>query len=93
MGRGAIVIGLAAVIIGEVIFGKFASKRKAAFAWTMAAVVCGSVIYYMVYQLVLWLKFPSEDMKLLTAVVVAAFLAIPYLKEKSSVKKGGAKHE
>jgi putative ABC transport system permease protein len=93
MGRGAIVIGLAAVIIGEVIFGKFASKRKAAFAWTMAAVICGSVIYYMVYQLVLWLKFPSEDMKLLTAVVVAAFLAIPYLKEKSSVKKGVAKHE
>ena len=88
MGRGAIVIGLAAVIIGEVIFGKFASKKKAAFAWTMGAVVCGSVIYYMVYQLVLWLKFPSEDMKLLTAVVVGVFLAIPYLKEKRSVKKG-----
>ncbi len=93
MGRGAIVIGLAAVIIGEVIFGKFASKRKAAFAWTMGAVVCGSIIYYMVYQFVLWLKFPSDDMKILTAAVVATFLAIPYLKEKSSVKKGAAKHE
>ena len=90
MGRGAIVIGLAAVIIGEVIFGKFAAKRKAAFAWTMAAVACGSVIYYMVYQVVIWLKLPSEDLKLLTAVVVAAFLSIPYLKEKKSVKKGVA---
>ncbi len=88
MGRGAIVIGLAAVIIGEVIFGKFVSKRRAAFAWTMGAVVFGSVIYYMVYQLVLWLKFPSEDMKLLTAVVVAFFLAIPYLREKKSSAKG-----
>lgn len=64
MGRGAIVIGLAAVIIGEVLFGKFASKRKLAFAFTLASVILGAVIYYMVYQFVLWLKMPSEDMKL-----------------------------
>ena len=82
MGRGAIVIGLAAVIIGEVLFGKFASKRKLAFAFTLASVILGAVIYYMVYQFVLWLKMPSEDMKLFSAIVVAIFLAIPYLKEK-----------
>ncbi len=87
MGRGAIVIGLAAVIIGEVAFGKFAAKRKAAFAWTLCAVILGAVIYYMVYQFVLWLKMPSEDMKLLSAVVVAVFLAIPYLKDLRTQKK------
>ncbi|MBO7334008.1 MAG: ABC transporter permease [Lachnospiraceae bacterium] len=87
MGRGAIVIGLAAVIIGEVAFGKFAAKRKAAFAWTLCAVILGAVIYYMVYQFVLWLKMPSEDMKLLSAVVVAVFLAIPYLKDLRAQKK------
>ena len=88
MGRGAIVIGLAAVIIGEVLFGKFASKRKLAFAFTLASVILGAVIYYMVYQFVLWLKMPSEDMKLFSAIVVAIFLAIPYLKEKRTLRKG-----
>ena len=91
MGRGAIVIGLAAVIIGEVLFGKFASKRKLAFAFTLASVILGAVIYYMVYQFVLWLKMPSEDMKLFSAIVVAIFLAIPYLKEKSTLRKGASK--
>ena len=91
MGRGAIVIGLAAVIIGEVLFGKFASKRKLAFAFTLASVFLGAVIYYMVYQFVLWLKMPSEDMKLFSAIVVAIFLAIPYLKEKRTLRKGASK--
>lgn len=91
MGRGAIVIGLAAVIIGEVLFGKFASKRKLAFAFTLASVIQGAVIYYMVYQFVLWLKMPSEDMKLFSAIVVAIFLAIPYLKEKRTLRKGASK--
>ena len=91
MGRGAIVIGLAAVIIGEVLFGKFASKRKLAFAFTLASVILGAVIYYMVYQFVLWLKMPSEDMKLFSAIVVAIFLAIPYLKEKRTLRKGASK--
>ena len=90
MGRGAIVIGLAAVIIGEVLFGKFASKRKLAFAFTLASVILGAVIYYMVYQFVLWLKMPSEDMKLFSAIVVAIFLAIPYLKEKRTLRKGAS---
>ena len=91
MGRGAIVIGLAAVIIGEVLFGKFASKRKLAFAFTLASVILGAVLYYMVYQFVLWLKMPSEDMKLFSAIVVAIFLAIPYLKEKRTLRKGASK--
>ena len=91
MGRGAIVIGLAAVIIGEVLFGKFASKRKLAFAFTLASVILGAVIYYMVYQFVLWLKMPSEDMKLFSAIVVAIFLAIPYLKETRTLRKGASK--
>ncbi len=87
MGRGAIVIGLAAVIIGEVVFGKFASRRKLAFAFTLVSVVLGAVIYYMVYQFVLWLRMPSDYMKLFSAVVVAIFLAVPYLREKRSLKK------
>ena len=78
-------------LIGEVLFGKFASKRKLAFAFTLASVILGAVIYYMVYQFVLWLKMPSEDMKLFSAIVVAIFLAIPYLKEKRTLRKGASK--
>lgn len=91
MGRGAIVIGLAAVIIGEVLLGKFASKRKYAFAFTLLSVVLGAVLYYMVYTFVLWLKMPSDYMKLFSACVVAIFLAVPYLKEKHMQKKGVAR--
>ena len=90
MGRGAIVIGLASVIIGEVLFGKFCEKRKMAFAFTMVVVIIGSVVYYVVIAIVLWMKLPSEDLKLFSAIVVAVFLAIPYLKEKYG-KKGVAK--
>lgn len=91
MGRGAIVIGLAAVIIGETLFGRFASRRKLAFAFTLSSIIIGAVIYYMVYQFVLWLKVPSDYMKLFSAVVVAVFLSVPYLKEKKSLRKGAAK--
>lgn len=91
MGRGAIVIGLAAVIIGEVLLGKYASRRKYAFAFTLLSVILGAVLYYMVYQFVLWLKMPSDYMKLFSACVVAVFLAVPYLKEKHMQKKGVAK--
>ncbi|MCQ2526818.1 MAG: ABC transporter permease [Lachnospiraceae bacterium] len=91
MGRGAIVIGLAAVIIGEVLFGKFAAKRKLYLVWTLLSVVLGAIIYYLVYQFVLWLKMPSEDMKLFSAIVVAIFLAVPYLRDKAIQKKGVAK--
>ena len=90
MGRGAIVIGLAAVIIGEVLFGKLTAGKKMAFAWTLFSVIAGAIINYLVLSIVLWLKFPSDDLKLFSAIVVAIFLAIPYLKENSK-KKAGAK--
>lgn len=81
MGRGAIVIGLAAVIIGEVLFGKICAGKKLSFAYTLCSVFLGAIIYYIVIALVLWLKMPSDYMKLFSAVVVACFLAVPYLKE------------
>lgn len=89
MGRGAIVIGLAAVIIGEVLFSKLYTGKRFTFAYTMMAVIGGSVVYYVVIAFVLWLKMPSEDMKLFSAIVVAIFLSIPYLKEKFG-RKGAA---
>lgn len=89
MGRGAIVIGLAAVIIGEVIFGKLAKN----FAVKLLAVGLGAIIYYIVLQVVLWLGLNTNDLKLLSALVVAVFLAIPYLKKQYFQKgsKGGAR--
>ena len=78
MGRGAIVIGLAAVIIGEVIFGKIFRN----FALTLLAVAIGAVIYYIVLQIVLQLGLNTNDLKLVTALIVAVFLAIPYWKGK-----------
>lgn len=90
MGRGAIVIGLAAVIIGDVLFGKMCAGKKIAFAYTLLSVIAGAILYYLVLSVVLWLKFPSDDPKLFSAIVVAIFLSIPYLKAKHS-RKGVAK--
>ena len=87
MGRGAIVNGLAAVIISEVIFGKLCAGKKIAFALTLAAIFFGAIIYYIVIAFVLWLKMPSDYMKLFSAVVVACFLAVPYMKEKYFKKR------
>lgn len=87
MGRGAIVIGLAAVIISEVIFGKLCAGKKIAFALTLVAIFFGAIIYYIVIAFVLWLKMPSDYMKLFSAVVVACFLAVPYMKEKYFKKR------
>lgn len=83
MGRGAIVIGLAAVIIGQVLFGKLARN----FAAILGTVVVGAVIYYAVIQVVLQLGLNTNDLKLLTAVVVAIFLAAPYWKSRIFRKK------
>lgn len=86
MGRGAIVIGLAAVIISDVIFGRLFRN----FALKLAAVAIGAVIYYMVIQVVLWLGLDTNMLKLLSALIVALFLAIPFWKGKmNSAKKGG----
>ena len=90
MGRGAIVIGLAAVIIGEVIFGKLFRN----FALRLLSAVIGGVIYYIVMTFVIQLGLDANDLKLFSAVVVAIFLGIPYWKSKLNFKgksaKGGA---
>ena len=88
MGRGAIVIGLASVIIGGVLFGKLCEGKKFSFAYTLLSVIAGSIIYYLVLSVILWLKFPSDDLKLFSAIVVAVFLAIPYLKNKKKAARG-----
>ena len=78
MGRGAIVIGLAAVIIGEAIVTHISRN----FAVQLVGVVLGGIIYYIVYQFVIWLDLDTEYLKMFSAIVVAIFLAVPYLKEK-----------
>ena len=89
MGRGAIVVGLAAVIVGEALM----AKSTANFAVRLIFVVIGAIIYWFVYQTVIFLGLPSELLKMLSALVVAIFLGAPYLKNKyfSKKKKGGAK--
>ncbi len=94
MGRGAIVIGLAAVIIGEVI-GNALFRKRMNFALRLFFAAMGAVIYYLVITFVLWLGLSSQNLKLFSAIVVAIFLAVPYLKGKYSTsfmkaaKKGG----
>ena len=91
MGRGAIVIGLAAVIISDVIFGKLFRN----FALKLTGVALGAVIYYLVIQVVLWLGLNTNLLKLLSALIVAVFLGIPYWKTHFSTcygSKGGRKH-
>ena len=88
MGRGAIVIGLAAVIISEVTFGKIFRN----FGLKMFAVSLGAVIYYFVLQVVLQLGLNTNDLKLVSALIVAIFLSVPYWKGKVAHKKGGPRH-
>ena len=97
MGRGAIVIGLAAIIIGQTLVG-FIGKN---FALKLLGCALGGVCYYLVYQFVIWLGLDTDLLKLLSAVVVALFLAVPYIKKeyfsrspkkllsKNSLEKGG----
>lgn len=93
MGSGAIVIGLAAVIIGDVLFGKIFKN----FALRLLATIIGGIIYYVVITFVISLGLSTDDMKLLSAIVVALFLGIPYWKNKIAAKRvkisdGGAEN-
>ena len=91
MGRGAIVIGLAAVIIGGVVFDKVFHN----FALRLVGVVGGAILYFVVIAVVLWLGLETTDMKLISSLIVALFLAVPHLKGKyaaSHVKRGGGKN-
>ena len=92
MGRGAIVIGLAAVIIGDVLFGKIFRN----FALRMVGVVIGAVVYYLVIALVLQLGLSTTDLKLFSALIVAVFLSIPHLRKTYFAplfkNKGGKTH-
>ena len=94
MGRGAIVIGLAAVIIGEVV-GRALLGKHLNFYGTLSFTVIGGILYYTVVVIVLWLKLNSNDLKLFTAIIVVVFLSVPYLREQSKSsfarlkKKGG----
>lgn len=84
MGRGAIVIGLAAVIIGEALFGRVFHN----FGFRLLGVTLGSIIYYLVLQIVIWMGIDTDLLKLLSAVVVAVFLAIPTWKSRYFSKTG-----
>lgn len=92
MGRGAIVIGLAAIIIGEALFGKIFRN----FALKLVSVVIGSIIYYIVYQTVIWMGMDTDYLKLLSSLVVAVFLAVPHWKATyftgKILRKDGVKH-
>ena len=93
MGRGAIVIGLAAVIIGDVLLGKVFRN----FALKLCTVVVGAVVYYLVLQIVLQLGLNTNDLKLFTALIVALFLSIPYwkgnvFKKRAAKTAGGERH-
>lgn len=82
MGRGAIVIGLAAIVIGEILCDAIFSKG-CNFAVRLGFVIFGGIVYYAVMVVILWLKLDPNDLKLFTAIIVAIFLAIPQLKARS----------
>ena len=90
MGQGAIVIGLASIIIGDAIISKISQN----FAVRLLGVVLGGIIYYFVYQTVIFLGLDSDLLKMLSALVVAVFLGFPYVKKTyfNKKKKEGAHH-
>lgn len=83
MGRGAIVIGLAAVVVGEAIV----SKLSSGFITRLIGVILGGIIYFLVYQLVLFFDIKAELLKMLSAAIIAIFLGVPYFKKKFGKKK------
>ena len=90
MGRGAIVIGLAAIVIGEILCDAIFSKG-CNFAVRLSFIILGGVIYYAVMVVILWLRLDPNDLKLFTAIIVAIFLAVPQLKARSKSSFAGAK--
>ena len=88
MGRGAIVIGLAAIVIGEVLFSKIARN----FAVRLCTVLVGGVIYYIVYQVIVFMGLDTDLLKMLSAVVVAVFLGVPNIKNKIFSNFNNKKH-
>lgn len=88
MGRGAIVIGLAAIVIGTTLFGRITKN----FAFNMGFVVLGAIIYFFVFQFIVYVTNEPELLKMLSAIVVAIFLAVPYVKNVY-IKNAKAKHQ
>lgn len=90
MGRGSIVIGLAAVIIGEVI-GNTLLQKYLNFAGRLLFIVIGAILYYLVIVIVLWMRLPSAYLKMFSSIIVAIFLAVPYLQNlsKTSFHRAG----
>lgn len=92
MGRGAVVIGLAAVVIGQAVLG----RRGGHMAAQLGGVVLGAVIYYIVYQVIIFAGFDTDLLKMFSAVVVAVFLGVPHVKDRirtnSRIRKGGSDH-
>ena len=92
MGRGAVVIGLAAVVIGEALVRRISPN----FAVRLTGVIAGAIVYYVVYQTIIFVGFDTDMLKMFSAIVVAAFLGVPYLKKQHhsprKATKGGADH-
>lgn len=92
MGRGAVVIGLAAVVIGQAVLGRHGGHMAA----QLGGVVLGAVIYYIVYQVIIFAGFDTDLLKMFSAVVVAVFLGVPHVRDhirtNSRIKKGGSRH-
>ena len=92
MGRGAVVIGLAAVVIGHAVLGRHGGHLAA----QLGGVVLGAVIYYIVYQVIIFAGFDTDLLKMFSAVVVAVFLGVPHVRDQirtnSRIKKGGSRH-
>ena len=92
MGRGAVVIGLAAVVIGEALVRRISPN----FAVRLTGVIAGAIVYYVVYQTIIFVGFDTDILKMFSAIVVAAFLGVPYLKKQlhspRKATKGGADH-
>lgn len=92
MGRGAVVIGLAAVVIGQAVLGRHGGHMAA----QLGGVVLGAVIYYIVYQVIIFVGFDTDLLKMFSAVVVAVFLGVPHIRDQirtnSRIKKGGSRH-